>query len=87
MTIIRSNRDDSLISINNEKKRAYLFGYAPSLQRRNRGEKSSCIKQLNETYFALFFFARQHLSLKKIAIYIKKPTLSAIYAHFIFESN
>ena len=29
------------------KKCAYRLGYAPSLQRRNRGEKSSCIKQLN----------------------------------------
>ncbi len=28
------------------------LGYAPSLQRRNRGEKSSCIKQLDGKHFA-----------------------------------
>ena len=49
------------------------MGYAPSLQRRNRGEKSSCIKQLNGRYylrkasFCQIFICKNFLFFEKTA--------------------
>ena len=54
-----------------DKKMRIPFRYAPSLQRRNRGEKSSCIKQLNGANYPSLLPACQPFSYLFSSILLK----------------